>query len=150
MLHRGEPVVRGVHVNPPEARAEEADPGVGGIGAEEFGLPGRRHSFEVATDIPRRQAQRAQAGNLQMREVLAHPPPLLYHLGQRCGHGRRGRIELEVAVDACRQVDGLEEVASGWEGIPGVVGERRVERHQRGAEGEFAGVEHGGREIRPA
>src|ERR1035441_3740938 len=47
MLNRGEQVVGWVHVNPPEAGAEEADPGVRGVGAEEFGLSGRRHLVNV-------------------------------------------------------------------------------------------------------
>ena len=45
-----------------------------------------RTSMDVAAHIARRQPERAQARNLEVREVLTHAVALLEHVGDRRGH----------------------------------------------------------------
>src|SRR5689334_12404410 len=83
VLHGGEKVVGRIDVNPADARTKKRNPRVRGIRAEELLLAGRRLRFKIAADIARGQAERAEAGDLQMREVLADAPTLLQHFAKR-------------------------------------------------------------------
>ena len=70
VAHGRDAIVRRVHVNPADARAVERDPGVRRINTPQLGLARRRVRFQVATDVARGQAERPQAGYLELREVL--------------------------------------------------------------------------------
>ena len=74
-----------------------------GIGTDHARFAGRRLGQEIATDIARRHAHRAQARQHQMREVLADTAFVFQH-GEhwRSYRGRLG-IELELAEDAPHQ-----------------------------------------------
>ena len=73
---------------------------MGGVGAGEAGLIGRGIGFQVAAHVPGRQPQRAQACDLELREVLADAPAVLEDLLQRRRDGRGFRIEFEIFVYA--------------------------------------------------
>ena len=68
-------IVGGIKVHPADAGAKNAEPGMAGVGADEPGLAGRRMRAQITADIARRQAQRTQAGDAQMREILADAAP---------------------------------------------------------------------------
>ena len=100
----GEHIVRGVNVDPAEAVTVERELGVRGIGACETWPPGGRLGFDVAADITRRQTERAQAGDLNVREVLTDTAAILENFFERCADGRGFVIELEVAIDSEREI----------------------------------------------
>ena len=93
----GDAVVGRVDVDPAVPGHVEREPGVRGVGADQARLVGRRRRFEVAADVARRQAERAQAGDLQVGEVLADAAPLPEDVGDRRRDRGRARLEREVA-----------------------------------------------------
>ena len=76
---------------------------MGGIGADQPWLAGRWLGEQVAADITRRQAARAQAGEHQMGEVLAHAASALQHFHQRRGDLGGFGIEGEFTEDLFHQ-----------------------------------------------
>ncbi len=77
---------------------------MGRIRANEPRLSGRWISSEVSADIARRQIQGAQAGNLEVRKILAYPPPLSKNLFCGCPDSGHFRVEAKVLVDPLRQI----------------------------------------------
>ena len=67
----GEEIVRRVSVDPAMTGTPHGEPGVRGIRADQPRLARRRQRLEVAADVARRQAERAQAGDGEVREILA-------------------------------------------------------------------------------
>src|SRR5436190_22636988 len=67
----------GIDIDPADARAKEGHPGVRGISADEAGLIGRRIGFQVSADIAGGQPERAEAGDLELGEVLANAAAIL-------------------------------------------------------------------------
>src|ERR1700681_1555950 len=68
----GKQIVRRIDIDPAEAVTVKSDPGVRGIGARETWPPGWRLGFDVAAHITGRQAERAQASDLNLREILTY------------------------------------------------------------------------------
>ena len=93
----GQPLAR------PGARTgqPDRDPGVRGVGADDPLLARRRLGREVAADVARGQPVRAQAGERQVREVLADPGPLAEDLVDRRGDRRGGRVVVKSAWIRC-------------------------------------------------
>ncbi len=82
-------------------------PGAGGLG---------RQGAEVAADVAGRQAERAQAGDLQMREILADAAPFFEESFHGSAHFGGFGIEDEILVDAAGEVaSGFEKRAAGRE-----------------------------------
>src|SRR5512134_1162513 len=80
VLDRYDEIVGRVDVYPSLARRPHGKPGVRGVGADEL-LPARRRpGVKIPADIARRQSQRPQAGDLQMREVLTDAATRLKYL----------------------------------------------------------------------
>src|SRR5215217_7300325 len=75
-LFRGH-VIRWVDVQPPCAGTIHGYPGVRRIGSDQARPSRRGVGSQVSADIPRRQVHRSEAGNLHMREILAHAAALL-------------------------------------------------------------------------
>src|SRR5213075_228897 len=99
-------------------------PGMRGVGADEAGPPRRGRGEDIAAHVARGEPDGAQAADHQVREVLAHAALLLEDLPERRRDAGRGAVELEVAVDAPREVAGrLEERAARREALHRVVGE---------------------------
>src|SRR5210317_1153823 len=67
----GNLVVGGVEVYPAELRAPRREPGVGFVGAHGLVFSRRRMGEQVAADVAGGQTKTAQAGDLQMGEILA-------------------------------------------------------------------------------
>ena len=65
-------IIRRIEINPAGARGKNGEPCVAGIGADEPRHAFRRACAQVTTDIARGQAERAQARDAGMREILAH------------------------------------------------------------------------------
>ena len=63
------------------------------IGTLQSFLPRRWLGFEIAADVPRGEAERAQAADGEVGEVLTHAAAMLEHFDQWRGNGRRfGRM----------------------------------------------------------
>ena len=141
----GHAIVGRVGVDPADVRHVERDPGVRGVDADEAGLVGRRRRFEIAAHVARRQAERAQAGDLQVGEVLADAAALPEDLGdRRRDRGRPGR-ELEVLVQAVREIDqAVDDGAAGRERRGGVGGVGRAGRDQRRVDDEIEDLDRQG------
>ncbi len=82
-----------------------ADPGMARVGAAPRGSARRRTGADVAGDVARRQAERAQRGDHQVGEVLAHPGALREHAHDRRGDAGGAGTEHEVAPDARGEVE---------------------------------------------
>ena len=101
----GDNVVGRVHVKPAAPGTVRRDPCVGCVGANQPRNSWRLIRAKIAADISRREIQRAETGNLQVREILAHAAPLAKDLLRRRPYGRHFRVETKVCVDARRQVE---------------------------------------------
>ena len=122
----------------PALAAPERNPGVRGVGADQARPAGRRRGQDVAADVPGGEADRAQAADHQVGEVLADAALVLQHFAQRRGDARCGAVELEVLVDALREVGrGLEDAAPGGEALHRIVGEVLGALDVRRLEGEL-------------
>ena len=103
------------------------------VHAHQARLPLGRVGQQVARDVARRQAMPAQAGEHQVREVLAHAAALVEHFIHRGAHRGGTGVELEVGVDALHQVGHrLEPVAAGRERLQRVHARAFGQRHERG------------------
>jgi hypothetical protein len=71
---RGHLVIGRITIEPAKAGAIDREPGVGGVGADQTGLPLGRGRRQVTAVVASCQSQRAQATDLQMGEVLADSP----------------------------------------------------------------------------
>ena len=60
-------IIGGIEILPSENRAPDRDPRVRSVATREFAI--RAH---IPADVASRQAQRSQAGDHQVREILAH------------------------------------------------------------------------------
>src|SRR5438046_2272051 len=101
------------------------------VHAAKFRLAGRRICFEIAAHVARRQAVRAQTGNLKMGKVLANAAELREYVGKRRADRRGGRVEREVLLNATGEVGhGVEDRASRRERSFCVIGELRLDWHQ--------------------
>src|SRR5687768_3281223 len=76
VLDRWEKVISGIKVDPSPAMTENGDPRMGGIGPGEFRFSWSRNRFDIATNIPRGEANRTKAGNLEMGKILANTAAL--------------------------------------------------------------------------
>ena len=91
--------------------------------------PGRLHGAQIAADIGRRQAEAAQPGNHDVREVLADAA------AQRERHRRRGRhgggadLVDEIGLDALHQLDrAVEHRPVRRKALARIVADLRIER----------------------
>src|SRR5580658_4431006 len=64
--------VGGIEIDPTEVRYENANPGVGDIGAQQAALSRRRRGDDIAADVPGGEAERAKTAELEVREILTH------------------------------------------------------------------------------
>src|SRR5882724_4854569 len=120
----GEHIVRRVNVDPAEAVTVECEPGMRGVGARETWPPGWRLGFDVTAHITRRQTERAEAGDLNLRKVLTYTDAILENFLNGRADGRGFVIELEVAIDPAREIKhSLENRTIFDEGRPGIIGE---------------------------
>jgi hypothetical protein len=95
---------------------------VGGIAPAKFWLSGRRISFEIAADVSSREPLRAQAGELEMREILADAAARFEYVCQRAGDCGCGRIKRKILVDPSRQIaNGIKDRAARRKRTPGVI-----------------------------
>src|SRR4051794_17183014 len=67
----GEEVVGRVGIDPAELGAPDGEPRVRGVGAGEPHFAGGWNGFQIPADVARRQAERAEARNADVREILA-------------------------------------------------------------------------------
>ena len=100
----GHDVVGRIGRHPAHARAEHREPGVRRVGADQLRLARDRRRDQVAAHVARRQAHRAQAGDLQMREVLADAAAQAQHLVDRRRDAGRCLVVGEILVDAVGEI----------------------------------------------
>ena len=105
MTRRRQQIVRGIDIDPAGAGAMKRQPRMRGVRSDAARHSGRGRRLEIAAHVPRGDAERPQAGNLEPREVLAHATTETEDFRQGRRDGRGVRIEREVGVNACRQVD---------------------------------------------
>ena len=110
--------------------APHQHPGMHGIGALQARRIGSRHRAQIARDIGGGEPDAAQAGNHDVREILA------YAAAQRERHrrhgGDRGRADLvsDVGLEPVHQLHrGFEDGPAGGETLAGVIADFRIERH---------------------
>ena len=103
-----EAVVGGVEVAPARVGGQVGqqyrDPGVGCVATYQARLAGRWTGQQVTADITRRQADRAQAGDHDVGEVLAHPFALRQRFERRCCDLGAFALVGEVVMDAVHQI----------------------------------------------
>src|SRR5690349_20726476 len=113
-----------------------------GVRAAQLWPTRRRIGFDVAADVPRRQAQGTQASDLKMCEVLANTAARLEHVGNLAGDRSRGGVEREILVNPASQVaHRVKDWTFGHERNPGIVEKIFGQRDQWGWIGEFMGFE---------
>src|SRR5258707_9600333 len=135
----GEQIVRRIDIDPAEAVTVESDPGVRGIGARETWPPGRRLGFDVAAHIPGRQAERSQASDLNLREILTHTDTIFENFLKGRRDGRGFVIELEITINSEREIKhSLEDGTVFVEGRLGIISELLRGFDERRVENEFA------------
>ncbi len=103
LVHRNF-VVGWIEVEPAYVRIVHGEPGMGRVGALQLLLSGGRLRFEIARDVTRGQALGTQAGNCQVREILAHATPVLEDVLQRRRDLGESRVVGEIHVYALHQV----------------------------------------------
>src|SRR5450432_1008119 len=81
-------VVRRIKVHPAGTRRKNGEPRMTRICTDEPRRAFRRARAQVAADVARGQAERAQARDAEMREILADTAPLLPDFLERRRHGR--------------------------------------------------------------
>ena len=84
-----------------------------GVGADQPRLAERWVGQQVAADVSGRQPERPQAGNGDVREVLAHTAAIFENPAERRRHRSRAAVEREVRVHLPDQRDGGCELAEG-------------------------------------
>src|SRR3954453_17040350 len=96
-IGRGD-VVGGVYVKPSLSWTISRYPCVGSICADKPRFSRRRMGAKVPTDIPGRKMDGTEAGDLNVREILAHAAPFLKDFFHRCSHRGRFRFEAKIRV----------------------------------------------------
>ncbi|MCY1172482.1 hypothetical protein D9M73_126170 [compost metagenome] len=115
--------------------APQQHPGVRRIGPHQPRLPGWRDRADIARGISGGQSGGAQAGNHDLREILAHTAALHERLMRRRIDQRRLRIEREIVLDALRKANGgVERGAIGVEILRAPIGNVAIQRDQRRGE----------------
>jgi hypothetical protein len=103
----------------------------------------RRRSDQITADVTRRKSQRAQAADLQMREILADALVRSKNFLNRRIDFRRAREKFEIVMDAFGQIENAVQIRATWyKGIAGESGQFRGPGHVRRFEDEFAGGQH--------
>ena len=97
-------VVGRIEINPANAGTKNREPRVRGIGADETRLACGRPRAQVAAHVTRGQAERTQAGDAEVREILADAAPFFPDFVQGRGDGGRFGIVGEILEDAAGQV----------------------------------------------
>ena len=116
------------------AAAPGAHPGMHGVGALQALGAGRRNGAQEAADIGGGNADAAQAGDHQVREILADAALQLEDPARRGLDLGRLLVVAEVAVDALAEVpDDLLHGRGAREALAGVGGDLAVQRHARTA-----------------
>ena len=119
----------------------DREPGVRRVGADQPRLAGRRIGQQVAAHVAGGQAERAQARDLHVREVLADAVAIGQHARDRRRDRRRRRIERELAWMRC-----IRSIAPSSSGRPGGNASRAnaassgVDRDVRRRVGELRGL----------
>lgn len=104
MLPTGNHVVGGIEIEPAGGPYVGADPGVGGIGADQFFFAGGWASQEVSADIASGDSDATQRADQHMGEILADPAPLVEDFERAGCNMSRIRIVLKVAMDFLHEV----------------------------------------------
>lgn len=100
-----EEIIGGIEVNPTGIATPELNPGVRSVGADEFGSARRRRGFKIAADVTSGQAESAQAGDLEVGEILANTAALIKYLLQGSSDSGGFGVELEISMNAVRQIE---------------------------------------------
>src|ERR1039458_1739309 len=104
VLLGGQQIVRRIKIHPADIGTKNREPGVARVRADKPLLARRRARAQVAADITRRQTQRTQAGDGEMREILADAAALFQNFFKRRRHrGGRG-IEFEIGKNPAVQI----------------------------------------------
>ncbi len=147
-------VVRRVDVEPAGATTPGGEPGVGGVGPHHAGVVG---SFagravhpplvaEIAAHVAGREAEGAQAGDLEVGEVLANAAAMGEDLLHGRARGGGGGVVDEVAVDSPGEIHHrLGPRAAGRERLPGPLGQLRRPANEWRVEYKLAGGDRLGR-----
>src|SRR6266576_1394489 len=105
MVFGREDIVGGIEVRPAMIAAPKRGPGMRSVGAGEFRFSGRGKGFEISTDIACRQAERTQAGDHQLGEILTDSASDRKKLLNGSHHGGCLLLEFEVRIDALTEVE---------------------------------------------
>src|ERR1700677_1621628 len=97
-------VVGGVKINPAGAGAKNGKPRVARIHANQTRLAFRRAGAQIAADVTRRQTERTQERNAEMRKILADAASFFQNLLQRRGDGRGFNIVFEISENTAGEV----------------------------------------------
>src|ERR1043166_3336336 len=146
MLFRRLQIVRRIEINPAGFGTKDREPRVGSVGAKQSFLIFRGMSPQVAADVTRRQAERAQARDGEMREILADATAFFPDLLERRGNrGGRGVVD-EILEDAPGQVaPAIEQRRFGGKTLARVIGQIEGGAHLRRVEDELIRLDDGRR-----
>src|SRR5437773_5423594 len=104
VVHGGQEIVCRVEVHPAELGTVHREPGVRSVRARQPFLAFQRAGAQVAAHVARGQAERAQARDGEMREVLADAAAFLHDDLQRRRDGGGDGVVFEVVEYAAVQV----------------------------------------------
>src|SRR5271157_1412302 len=105
MAVRGYAIVGGIEIHPTVAGTPCRAPGVRGVGAYQTRPARRRHRAQITADVPRREAERSHAPDLEMSEILAHAAAL-FEKGLHGGGDFGGLlVKAEILVDSAREIE---------------------------------------------
>src|ERR1035438_4707559 len=105
----GHAIIGGIEIHPSDAGAPCRAPGVRGVGAYRARAAGRRHGSQIAADVTRREAQRSETPDLEMREILAHAAALFEKGLDRSGDFGGLLVKAEILVDSAREIENRRE-----------------------------------------
>ena len=102
-------IVRWIKIHPASAGTKNPKPCVRRVRTHETRLAFRRMRAQITAHITRRQSKRAQAGDAEVREILADTAAFFPDLLERRGDSGGARVELEIFMDAAGQIAGTHE-----------------------------------------
>ena len=105
VIARRHDIVCGVHIYPADPGAISRNPGVRNVRAGKPRAAGRRIRSKIAADVARGQLERAQAGDLEVSEILAHAAAFAKDFLGRGAHISGAGIEAEIRMNAAGQIE---------------------------------------------
>ncbi len=135
-------IVGGIEIHPTDAGAPCRAPRVRGVGAYQTRAARRRHGSQIAADIPRREAERSHAPDLEMSEILAHPAAFFEKSLDGRGDFGGLLVETEILVNPPGEIEHRrEQRTSRGKRLARIGGQLRTGSHALGIEDELPRVQ---------